>query len=71
MGLLRPQPNGHGSPLHRLYLERSVAYNDGLLSINFELPWGTVACCFGLLGFPGNLRHLSIFLLSRMAVSAN
>ena len=30
-----------------------MASNDGLLSINYGLLWGIVACYFGLLGVPG------------------
>ena len=34
-------------------LKNPVANNNGLLSINYGLLWGMVACYFGLLGFPG------------------
>ena len=30
-----------------------MAYNYGLLSVNYGLLWGLVACDFGLLGVPG------------------
>ena len=32
---------------------KPVVCNYGLLSINSGLLWSIVACCFGLLGFPG------------------
>ena len=32
---------------------KPVAYNDGLLWLIDGLLYGIVACCFGLLGFPG------------------
>ena len=32
---------------------KPVAHNYELLSRNWELLWGIVACLFGLLGFPG------------------
>ena len=39
---------------------KPVAYHNGLLSINYGLVWGIVACCFGLLGVPGT--HLLLML---------
>ena len=32
---------------------RPVAYNSGLLWLIYGLLWGVLACCFRLLGFPG------------------
>ena len=31
-----------------------MAYNYGLLSVNYGLLWSIVACYFGLLGVPGD-----------------
>ena len=35
---------------------KPVAYNNGLLSINYGLLWGIVACNFRLLGVPCTLK---------------
>ena len=34
---------------------KPVAYNNGLLSINYGLLWSIVACCFELLGVPARI----------------
>ena len=46
-----PNIEAHGTSKH--VPGKPVAYNDGLLSMNYGLFWGIVACYFGLLGFPG------------------
>ena len=37
---------------------KPVACNFGLLWLIYGLLWGIVACCFGLLGFPGKSHRV-------------
>ena len=39
--------------LAEAYPWKVVDYTNRLLPISYGLLWGKVACCFGLLGFPG------------------
>ena len=43
--------------VHFIVPGKIVAYNLGLLCPNDGLLWSTMSCCFGLLGFPGNIKH--------------
>ena len=57
---LRRPPKEHVAPKKHLPGE-PVACSYGLLSVNYGLLWGIVACCFGLLGCPG-MYHVEVYL---------